>query len=98
MDLIEFSNMLPSNQLVTIFKKYFEQHMAAFGMLNGIQFGGINVTEDKSSIVYCVRLLNEEDKLKMVNHLSSSELSLYGNMYKPNVYMNGDLLCISFKI
>ena len=42
MDAIEFSNQIPSDDLVRIFKDFFEQHMLAYDILNGIQFVKIN--------------------------------------------------------
>ena len=61
MDAIEFSNQIPSDDLVRIFKDFFEQHMLAYDISNGIQFVKINkITMNRSSIIYSVKLLQEE--------------------------------------
>ena len=50
---------------------------------------------DKSSIMYSVKLLDDEDKGKIVHQLNNLPLSIYGKVYKPSVFINGDLLCIT---
>ena len=96
MNMVEFSNQIPSDQLIEIFKDFFEQHILAYDMLKGIEFVRINnITIDKSSIMYSVKLLNDEDKEKIVSQLNNLPLTIYGKTYTPSVYLNGDLLCIT---
>ena len=96
MDMIEFSNQIPSEKLSEIFKNYFEQHVLAYDLLKGIEFIKVNdITFDKSSIMYSVKLLDDNDKEKIVTHLNNLTLNIYGNSYTPSVYLNGDLLCIT---
>lgn len=96
MDAIEFSNQIPSDDLVRIFKDFFEQHMLAYDILNGIQFVKINkITMNRSSIIYSVKLLQEEDKQKIIKYINNLPLMIYGKKYTPHVYIEGDLLCIT---
>lgn len=96
MDAIEFSNQIPSDDLVRIFKDFFEQHMLAYDILSGIQFVTINnITMNKSSIIYSVKLLQEEDKQKIIRYVNNLPLTIYGKKYTPHVFLNGDLLCIT---
>ena len=96
MNMVEFSNQIPSDQLIMIFKNFFEEHVATYDLLKGIQFIKINnITMDKSSIMYSVKLLDDEDKGKIVHQLNNLPLSIYGKVYKPSVFINGDLLCIT---
>ena len=96
MNMVEFSNQIPSDQLMEIFKNFFEQHVAAYDILKDIEFIKINnITMDKSSIMYSVKLLDDEDKGKIVHQLNNLPLSIYGKVYKPSVFINGDLLCIT---
>ena len=96
MNMVEFSNQIPSDQLIEIFKDFFEQHIATYDLLKGIEFIKINnITIDKSSIMYSVKLLDDEDKEKIVHQLNNFPLSIYGRVYKPSVFINGDLLCIT---
>ena len=98
MDSIEFSKQIPSEQLAIIFKDFFEQHMLIYDILRDIQFVTISeVSFDKSSIIYSVKLLSEEDKGFVMTVLQNKNLSLtmYGKQYTPSVFMNGDLLCIT---
>ena len=63
MNMIQFSNQVPSDQLILIFKDFFEQHIAAYDLLKGIEFVRRNeITMNKSSIMYSVKLLEDEDK------------------------------------
>ena len=81
-----------------IFKDFFEQHMLIYDILRDIQFVTISeVSFDKSSIIYSVKLLSEEDKGFVMRVLQNKNLSLtmYGKQYTPSVFMNGDLLCIT---
>ena len=96
MNMVEFSNQIPSDQLIEIFKDFFEQHILAYDMLKGVEFVKVNnITINKSSIMYSVKLLNDEDKEKLVNQLNNLPLTIYGKTYTPSVFLNGDLLCIT---
>ena len=93
MELIELASIIE-----VIFRDYFEQHMAVYDMLKGVEFGSINsVDMDKASIIYSVKVLNQRDKDNLLNKLTDSSISLnmYGRSYTPSVYINGDLLCIT---
>ncbi len=96
MDMIEFSNQIPAEHLAHIFKDFFEQHIVAYDVLKCIKFININeVTFNKSSIMYSVKLLQDEDKNKLLKNLSNLTLTIYGRTYKPSIFLNGDLLCIT---
>lgn len=96
MNMVEFSNQIPSDQLVEIFKDFFEQHIATYDLLKGVEFVKVNnITIDKSSIMYSVKLLDDEDKEKLVHQLNNLPLTIYGKTYTPSVFLNGDLLCIT---
>ena len=96
MNMVEFSNQIPSDQLIEIFKDFFEQHILPYDMLKGVEFVKVNnITINKSSIMYSVKLLNDEDKEKLVNQLNNLPLTIYGKTYTPSVFLNGDLLCIT---
>ena len=96
MNMVEFSNQIPSDQLIEIFKDFFEQHIATYDLLKGIEFIKINnITIDKSSIMYSVKLLDDEDKEKIVRQLNNLPFTIYGKTYTPSVVLNGDLLCIT---
>ena len=96
MNMVEFSNQIPSDQLIEIFKDFFEQHIATYDLLKGIEFIKINnITIDKSSIMYSVKLLDDEDKEKIVRQLNNLPLTVYGKTYTPSVFLNRDLLCIT---
>ncbi len=98
MDILEFSNEVPTEDLVAIFKDFFEQHILAYRLLSDVKFIKINnVTHDKSSIMYSVKLLKDEDKESIVNNLNGIPFSIYGKEYTPNVFLNGDLLCITIE-
>ena len=76
MNMVEFSNQIPSDQLIEIFKDFFEQHIATYDLLKGIEFIKINnITIDKSSIMYSVKLLDDEDKEKIVRQLNNLPLT-----------------------
>ena len=100
MDTLEFTKEIPAHKLAEIFKDYFEQHMAVYDILKGVEFGVIySVDIDKASIMYSIKVLDVEDKTNLVNKLnnSCSSLCMYGKTYTPVIYMNGDLLCITIQ-
>lgn len=97
MDTINFSKDIPPEQLAEIFRNYFEQHMAAYYILQGMQYGGMKVTIDKASLMYSVHLLSPDNKERIVENLQrqNTRLHLYGKVIEPYVFLNGDLLCIT---
>ena len=100
MNTLDFVKDVPAEQLALIFKDYFEQHMFTYDLLRGIQFGGINSVDiNTASIMYSVRLVENEDKNTLIKHLNSKagSLNIYGKHYVPEIYMSGDLLCITIK-
>ena len=100
MNTLEFVKDVPAEQIALIFKDYFEQHMFTYDLLRGIHFGGINSVDiNTASIMYSVKLIEGEDKDALINHLNSKAGSLvvYGKHYVPEIYINGDLLCITIK-
>ena len=100
MNTLDFVKDVPAEQLALIFKDYFEQHMFTYDLLRGIQFGGINSIDiDTASIMYSVRLIDGDDRDTLIKHLQSKagSLVIYGKHYSPEIYMNGDLLCITIK-
>lgn len=98
MDMIKFSDKVPSEQLAIIFKDFFNEHIAAGYALTGINIGDVNViTNDTSSIRYSVKMLPQDNRDKLVNHIQNLHINVYGEMYIPSVYIEGDLLCITFK-
>ena len=100
MNAIEFSKDIPADKLAEIFKDFFDQHMLAYSILKDVEFIQINnISYSEASIMYSVRLLNTENKDKLVSSLQSNSASLliYGKRYTPEIYLNGDLLCITIK-
>ena len=102
MNTLEFAKDIPAEQIAEIFRNYFEQHMMVYDMLRGVQFVNINKVEtdpNRASIIYSIKLLDSRDKenLERKLRLSSGSLNIYGQTYTPQIYMNGDLLCISIK-
>lgn len=100
MDTIEFSKNIPAEQLAGIFRNYFEQHMMAYYVLKGVNFVSINnISMDEASIMYSVKILETEQKEQLLQTLQrdSANLNIYGKQYHPEIYMNGDLLCITIK-
>lgn len=98
MDTLEFAKNIPAQKLAEIFKNYFEQHMAVYDMLKGIEFISLNeVNINTASIIYSVKLLDIQSKNDLIHKLqqSSGLLNIYGKVYKPDIYLNGDLLCIT---
>ena len=96
---IEFSKLLPPDKLASIFKDFFEQHIAAYYMLKGLTFVSLNADLDRSSLMYSVKLLDDDQVNIIVEHIqrTSTNLKIYGKSVNPDVFLNGDLLCISFK-
>ena len=102
MNTLEFAKDIPAEQIAEIFRNYFEQHMMVYDILRGVQFVSINKIEtdpSRASIIYSIKLLDSRDKenLERKLNLSSGSLNIYGHTYTPQIYMNGDLLCISIK-
>ena len=96
MDAIEFSNQIPSDDLVRIFKDFFAQNMIPYVNQTVIAFFKINkITMNRSSIIYSVKLLQEEDKQKIIKYINNLPLMIYGKKYTPHIYIEGDLLCIT---
>ena len=100
MDTLEFSSYIDPGTLASIFKDYFEQHIAAYYMLKGLDFAAINVSGiGTASIMYSVKLLKPEETNRIVDILNreSSNVIIYGIKIKPNIFVSGDLLCITLK-
>lgn len=96
-DLIQFTKNIETDERINIFKNFFEEHMLTYDLLNDIEFGAITTKIDSSSIIYSVKLLNESDKSTILNRIKSTCVSIRGKIYEPEVFLNGDLLCITFK-
>lgn len=98
MDTIEFSKNLPSEKLSTIFKDYFDQHMAAYCMLNGIQFGDLDASMDTACIVYSLKILDVNNLNRIITNLErwGASMMIYGISVSPKISVNGD--CISIMI
>jgi hypothetical protein len=100
MNTLEFSKNIPPEKLATIFRQYFEEHMAMYYMLKGVDFVSINnVDTDSTSIMYSVRVLDEIQKDELVKKLQnkSTAVNIYGHVVYPEIYINGDLLCITIR-
>lgn len=100
MDTLQFAQNIPAEELAQIFKDYFEQHMFAYDLLRGVKFVSLNsVSFDKASIMYSVKLLNPEEKDRLVECLNSksASMNIYGRDYTPKIFANGDLLCITIE-
>ena len=100
MDTLEFSSYINPESLASIFKDYFEQHIAAYYMLRGLDFVSLNASGvDAASIMYSIKLLKPEDANRIVEALNrdSSNIVIYGIKIKPNIFISGDLLCITLK-
>ena len=98
MNTLEFARSIPPEKMATIFKDYFEEHMAAYYMLKGVDFVSINnVDIDKASIMYSVKVLDDNQKDALLENLqrTSTALNIYGQKIIPDIYINGDLLCIT---
>ena len=100
MNSLEFSKNIPPEKLAQVFRDYFEQHMAAYYMLRGVDFVSINnIDMDKASIMYSVRVLDEDQKSKLVENLQKQcgTINIYGHTVTPDVFINGDLLCLTIR-
>lgn len=100
MNTYEFVKDVPAEQIANIFKNFFEQHMFAYDLLKGITFAGISAIDtNTASIVYSVKLLDDENKDKLIKHLTSKAASLiiYGKRYIPELSTEGDMLYITIK-
>lgn len=98
MNMVDFSHNIPSDQLLNIFKNFFEQHMVAYDLLKDIDLVDFKVGEDTSSIFYSVKIMKESDKERIQNMMCNNvSVTAYGHTYTPSIYLNGDLLCITFK-
>ena len=101
MNTLEFTKDIPAEQLAEIFRQYFEQHMMAYFMLKGMHYTGTKVSIDNStaSIMYAVKLDNPNEKAILEHNLNvnAGKLNIYGRVYTPEIFMNGDLLCITIK-
>ena len=98
MNTVEFIENIPAEKVAEIFKDYFEQHMAVYDMLRGMEFISLNdINIDTASIMYSIKTLDEKTKLNLYDKLisPSGSLNIYGKMYTPEVFINGDLLCIT---
>jgi hypothetical protein len=98
MDTLQFAENIPAEELAKIFREYFEQHMFVYNLLKGVEFVSLNnISFDKASIMYSVKLLNPEEKDKLAECLNSKSASMdiYGKTYTPKIFINGDLLCIT---
>ena len=87
MNNTEFIKDIPADQIAIIFKDFFEQHMLVYDIIKNADFVSINdISIDSAST---------EAELKRLLELDSSSLIIYGKEYKPNIFINGDLLCIT---
>lgn len=95
MDFIEFSKTIPVSKLLDIFKNYFEEYAIVFNVLQDIEFEKINdIAVDKSSIVYSVRLKNEEDKQRLLETINDLNVEMYNRKFTIHIQIDGDLLYI----
>ena len=63
MNTLEFTKNVPAERLAEVFKDYFEQHMAVYELIKGMEFLSINsITVDKASIMYSVKILDEKER------------------------------------
>jgi len=98
MDNVEFIKNIPAEKLAEIFRNYFEQHMAVYDILKGVEFVSLNnIDMDTASLIYSVKVLDEKSKDALMNKLKSTSgsLNMYGKLFTPDIFMNGDLLCIT---
>ena len=100
MNSIEFSKNIPPETMAYIFKDWFEQHMGVYYMLKGVDFVSINnVDANKASIMYSVKVLDNVQKDSLLQQLQqrSACINIYGKVIIPEIFINGDLLCITIK-
>ena len=98
MNTLEFTKNVPAERLAEVFKDYFEQHMAVYELIKGMEFLSINsITVDKASIMYSVKILDENERNNLLSKLqvTSGKLTIYNREYTPHIFMNGDILCIT---
>lgn len=98
MDNLEFTKNIPAEKLAEIFKDFFEQHMAVYDILKGVEFVSLSSVDiDTASIIYSIRVLDERSKDNLLRKLQATSglLTIYGHTYTPQIFMNGDLLCIT---
>ena len=99
MNAIEFSKNISPEKLATIFKDFFEQHMAAYSMLNGMEFVDLNADFNKACIVYSVKLLNPDNLNRIIENLQrqSTRLMIYGMTIIPEIHVESDKLYITIR-
>lgn len=97
MDRIEFSRDIPAEKLIAVFKNFFEEHMAMYDMLKGEHVKITSVDTNSASIIYSVRMLDDDNKEELMSRIKfmSQYFNIYGKTYDPDIYLNGDLLCIT---
>lgn len=98
MNALEFTKNVPAERLAEVFKDYFEQHMAVYELIKGMEFLSINsINVDKASIMYSVKILDEKERNNLISKLqvTSGKLNIYSRDYAPHIFMNGDILCIT---
>lgn len=98
MNTLEFAKNIPAEKLALIFKDFFEQHMAVYDIARGVEFVSLNdVSFNTASITYSIKVLDDKAKDNLLHKLQSSSgtLTIYGKTYTPDIFMNGDLLCIT---
>ena len=98
MNTIEFTKNVPAERLAEVFKDYFEQHMAVYELIKGMEFLSINsINVDKASIMYSVKILDEKERNNLISKLqvTSGKLNIYSRDYAPHIFMNGDILSIT---
>ena len=59
MNMVEFSNQIPSEQLIMIFKNFFEEHVATY-----------DLAPDMSAKEITESLLKELDKDRLINYIN----------------------------
>ena len=100
MDTIEFAKNIPAEKVAEIFKNHFEQHMAVYDILRGVEFLSINSVDiENASVIYSIKLLDDRDKDFLMRKLNviGGLLNIYGRVYKPEIFIHGDLLYIIIK-
>lgn len=98
MDNVEFIKNVPVATLARVFKDYFEQHMAVYDLLRGIEFVSLdNIDINSASLVYSIKVLDDKSRHTLLNkfNCSSASLNIYGRTFTPTVYIDEDLLYIN---